>query len=397
MRVTINEMMVKNTRESLGQSFIRDDKVIGFALRTTANGFKSFIAEGRVKGQMRRFVIGPADRLTVVEARAKARTILADMTAGVDPQTARKASRERSMTLGVMLDEYLEARSVKASSATRYRGAIQRTLGDWLDKPIAEITPAMVRLRYETLCKRSISDANNAMRVLRAVSRRAMVVLPERPDGTPAIKAIPTAGIAGVWETLERRSTLLEPDEVGRWLQGVERIGSERSRRALTTLLLTGLRVQEALGLQWEQVDEGKRRLTIADSKTGEFTKIIGPNLATMFAEWRTGSGSGLVFGVGDLRSALNIVVKNGGKAIIPHDLRRTYASFAERAGIPFTTLKVLLNHSTNANVTMGYVRVNETDLLHWANVVEARILAAAHDKVVVPFIRQGERSGVSS
>jgi integrase len=280
---------------------------------------------------------------------------------------------------------------VKASSAKRYRGAVQRTLGDWLDKPIVEITPAMVRLRYEALSKRSVSEANNAMRVLRAVSRRAAIVLPERADGTPAIKAIPTTGIAGAWATLERRDTLLEPDEVGPWLRSVEKVASERSRRALTTLLLTGLRVQEALGLQWEQVNEDKRRLTITDSKTGAFTKVIGPRLASMFAEWRSSTsslgGKGLVFGgVNDLRAALDSVVKNGGKAITPHDLRRTFASFAERAGIPFTTLKVLLNHSTNANVTMGYVRVNETDLLHWANEVETRILAAGREDNVIPL-----------
>jgi integrase len=388
MRVTITESIVKNTKEG----FIRDDRVIGFALRVTVSGFRSFVAEGRVKGLMRRFVIGPADRFTVAEARAKARQILADMSRGVDPQTARKASRERSMTLGVMLDDYLEARSVKASTAQRYRGAVQRTLGDWLNKPIAEITPAMVRLRYETLSKRSISEANNAMRVLRAVSRRAAIVLPERADGTPAIKAIPTTGIAGAWETLERRNTLLEPAEIGPWLQGVEKVASERSKRALMTLLLTGLRIQEALGLQWKQVDEGRRRLTITDSKTGGFAKLIGPRLADMFAAWRlSGNQSGLVFeGVNDLRAALDSVVKNGGKAITPHDLRRTYASFAERAGIPFTTLKVLLNHSTRGNVTMGYVQVNETDLLHWASVVEAKILQQAQDEgehgVIVPL-----------
>ena len=65
MRVTITEAIVKNTN---GEGFIRDDRVIGFGLRTTASGFKSFIVEGRVKGQTRRFVIGPADRLTVAEA-----------------------------------------------------------------------------------------------------------------------------------------------------------------------------------------------------------------------------------------------------------------------------------------------------------------------------------------
>jgi integrase len=74
---------------------------------------------------------------------------------------------------------------------------------------------------------------------------------------------------------------------------------------------------------------------------------------------------------------------------VTPHDLRRTFASFAERAGAPFTTLKVLMNHSTRGDITMGYVRPSEADLLHWAGVIEATILAAGADAEVVSFARR--------
>jgi integrase len=375
MRRTITEALVKKALPG----FIRDDRVIGFGLRTTKGGSKSFIAEARVAGRVRRFAIAPVDRLTVAEARDEARKILADMSKGVDPQLARRAKRERAKTLGEMLDDYLDAKAVKASTATKYRGVLRRTLSDWLKKPIAEITRDMVRVRYEQLAKRSVSEANNAMRVLRAVSRRAEIVLPNRADGSPAMRGVATTALRGAWRALERRTRVLEPQEIGAWLKGVDSLRSERSRRALKTLLLTGLRVQEALGLSWQHVEEDKQRLVIADSKTGSFVKIIGPRLSAMLAEWREDAKSGLVFdGVNDLRSALMSVEREGGKATTPHDLRRTFASFAERAGAPFTTLKVLLNHSTRADVTMGYVWPSEEDLRHWAAVVETALHAAA-------------------
>ena len=173
----------------------------------------------------------------------------------------------------------------------------------------------------------------------------------------------------------------------------MDSLRSERSKRALKTLLLTGLRVQEALGLSWRNVEEDKRRLIISDSKTGGFVKIIGPRLSAMLAEWREDSKSGLVFeGVNDLRAALASVERAGGKAITPHDLRRTFASFAERAGAPFTTLKVLLNHSTRADVTMGYVRPSEEDLRHWAGVIETALLAVAEGGEVVRLPARGGR-----
>jgi integrase len=389
MRRTITEAVVRKA----SPGFIRDDRLVGFGLRTTKGGAKSFIAEARVAGRVRRFAIAPADRLTVAEARDEAREILADMSKGVDPQLARRAKRERAKTLGEMLDDYLDAKGVKASTAIKYRGVVRRALGDWLKKPIAEITLDMVRVRYEQLAKRSVSEANNSMRVLRAVSRRAEIVLPNRADGSPAMKGVATTALRGGWRSLERRTRVLEPQEIGAWLKGVDGLLSERSKRALKTLLFTGLRVQEALGLSWRDVEEDKRRLIVGNSKTGGFVRIIGPRFSAMLAEWREDSKSGLLFeGVNDLRAALSSVERAGGKAITPHDLRRTFASFAERAGAPFTTLKVLLNHSTRADVTMGYVRPSEEDLRHWAAIVEAALLAAAERGEVVQLPPRGEQ-----
>jgi integrase len=388
VRTTITEALARGAKPG----FIRDDRVVGFALRTTASGFKSFVVEARVSGRVRRFTLSPADRSTVAEARAQARQVLAGMVRGRDPAVARRAKRERSRTLEQMLDEYIAARQVKAATASRYRGALRRACGDWLDKPIADINPAQVRVRYEEIAKRSIGEANNFARTLRAVSRRAAVVLPDRADGSAAMKTIPTASLQGAWRTLDRRTNVLEPSEIGPWLKGVEGLHSDRSKRALLTLLLTGLRAQEALQLDWRDVDEDRRRLIIADSKTGGFTKVIGPRLAAWLTTWRDGRVKGALFGVNDLRAALEQVEKAGGKAITPHDLRRTFASFAERAGAPITTLKVLMNHSTRGDITMGYVRPSEADLLHWAERIEGAILRAADSGKVIPFgVAQGQ------
>jgi hypothetical protein len=115
MRTTITEALVKSAKPG----FIRDDRVIGFGLRTTPSGFKSFVVEARVSGRVRRFTLSPADRSTVAEARAQARQVLSGMVRGRDPQMARKGKRERSRTLAAMLHEYIEARNVKATAFLR--------------------------------------------------------------------------------------------------------------------------------------------------------------------------------------------------------------------------------------------------------------------------------------
>src|SRR5262249_14729194 len=161
------------------------------------------IVESRVSGRMRRFTVGPVERFSVSEARLRARALLAEMHDGKDPQVKRRATRQRSDTLTTMLEAYILAKRVKDTTAEKYRAQMRRNLSDWMEKPLGEISPQMVRLRYEAILKRSISEANGTMRALRAVCRRAIKVLPDRVDGTPMMKVVPTVSLEGEWKTLD--------------------------------------------------------------------------------------------------------------------------------------------------------------------------------------------------
>lgn len=378
-RKRITEDAVKRALPARTTSFLRDDRQVGFGLRVTPNGAKSFIVEGRVNGRMRRFTVGSAERFTVNEARGKAKKLLADMHDGLDPQLTKKSVRQRSDTLKAMVEAYISAKDLKAATAKQYRALVGRNLADWLEKPVIDITPQMVLLRYEAICRRSISEANGTMRVLRAVCRRAKKALPERADGSALMKVVPTETLSGGWRSLGRKTTLLQPEELPAWWAAVGFLKSDASRRALHSLLLTGLRVSELLGLNWSDFDHANRRLIIRDSKTGAFAKVIGPELASWLGRWRSDDQLTPVFGVYDLRTALARVSLLGGKRITPHDLRRTYLTFGERAGAPMVVLKRLANHSTRGDVTSGYVLPSDTDLRYWAARIEREILSAAH------------------
>jgi Arm DNA-binding domain len=81
-RTQITEDLVRRTVATGKTYFIRDVKPVGFALRVTEAGAKSFIVEARVNGKPCRFTIAPADRTTVQEARREAKTLLARHPAG---------------------------------------------------------------------------------------------------------------------------------------------------------------------------------------------------------------------------------------------------------------------------------------------------------------------------
>jgi integrase len=334
------------------------------------------------------------ERFTVAEAREKARALLHAMASGQDPQIERRAARERSGTVRELLEDYIAVRStrqdrpLRASTAKKYREVLRRCVSDWLDRPLSNITGDMVAARYEELLTRSTSDANNAMRVLRAVSRRAMRVLPLKPDGTRLIVEPATTVLNGQWAIIRRRTSVLEPAELPAWWDAAKKLRSSHSSRALQLLLLTGLRSSEALQLDWGDIDTYGRRLRVRQSKTTEFTKPIGPALARMLDDWRPDRAKGRVFAVKDLRAALISVAARGGKLITPHDLRRTFLSFGERCKLPTKTMKVLVNHATGDDVTAGYVQVAEEDLLRAAATIEASILTAAEGAQVVPLRR---------
>jgi hypothetical protein len=90
----------------LGQTFLRDDVIRGFALRLIATGAKSFVFEGRIKGRMRRFTIGRYPDLTVAIARQKALEIRAAIGRGEDPAEARVVER-RELSFAELAERYL--------------------------------------------------------------------------------------------------------------------------------------------------------------------------------------------------------------------------------------------------------------------------------------------------
>jgi len=90
MRIEITDAFVENVASPSGQQIIyRDSRLVGFGLRVTPLGSKSYIVERRVNGPNRRLTIGRADLFSVEEARQEALQLLRQMISGVMPLTLR--------------------------------------------------------------------------------------------------------------------------------------------------------------------------------------------------------------------------------------------------------------------------------------------------------------------
>ena len=151
-----------------------DTGVKGFGVRVTPKGKITFVVQGRIgSAKEARITIGPYGVFTVDQARDEAREHLRSMRRGIDPRDLRRRSE---------MDRHVE-----------------QVFAAWKDKPIASITPADCRKRYEEMAMKGLRGkgpapalAGIAMTTLRTLVNFAADEY-KRLDGAPIIEHNPVA------------------------------------------------------------------------------------------------------------------------------------------------------------------------------------------------------------
>lgn len=338
-------------------------------LRVTATGHRSFILLHKdLGGTVRRLTLGSFPAMGVVAARKAAAKALAEYLDGGDPMEAKRKAKVEALTLGQLLDRYIESRSLKESTKADYRKRLELGFEDWSNRPASKITEAMILRRHKALTTRGPTLANGCFRVLRATLRYGVAV--------GALEADPVAVLskARMWHPPKRCSRIIASEDLGGWVRAVAALPSVKDRALLHLLLFSGLRVGEAVGLRWADVDLAKKLLTARDTKNHRdhelpLAEALLPHLRALRGE--TG-GTPYLFTEdgakpwGHPRYAIERAVKATGIEFAAHDLQRTFATIGEAVGLSTTLIKRLLNHVTDNEVTSGYIRT-ETDTLRVA------------------------------
>lgn len=173
-----------------GQVIYWDTELVGFGLLVGARQ-KSFVLERRIKGRSRRITLGRIGQVTLQKAKQDAEQLIGEMAGGIDPVARERAQTAGGMTLDAAWTLYKESmRKLGRSPATLadYQHKIDCHLSDWLDLPLASITPKMCHDRHTKIGGKSGEAspymANGVVRVLRAIwrrTRRQHRELPEPP------------------------------------------------------------------------------------------------------------------------------------------------------------------------------------------------------------------------
>ncbi len=341
-----------------------DTEVSKLICRVSPTGNKSFcVLKRTANGKLQRVTLGKFPDVSVSEARKMAQSALTGLAQGINPTEKKRTDRVKKMTLSELMAKYIEQKGLKLSSGTAadYQKKLNEGFPDWLDKPVNTITREMVAARHKNLPGNSVTK-DNKMRILRLLMRYALALKIIEESPTDILKKSELA----LWSKPTRKSRIIPADSLKDWYEAVLQLTNPKAKTYLLLLLYTGLRANEALHLEWKNVDFKNDNLTVMDTKNhSNFTTYIPIQLKPYLRNLFEVTGGNLYVFPGDNadgvmaipRWPLDQVTLKTGVEFSSHDLRRTFATIAEASLLPETIIKRLLNHTTDNCVTGGYIR----------------------------------------
>jgi integrase len=359
-----------------GQKLHWCSSLSGFGVRVTATGAKSYVVQGRIKGtgKERRYTIGPCHLLDYAEARKRALDRLSEMHDGKDPQAEKRKRQAQTLTLRDVMEDYIENKRTKhgplrPSSKDDIEKCVTKSLADWADKPVVNITRDACTKRFRELSETAPAQANQVFRNLRALLNWARETN-MAPDGSyPILPINPVVQTFNSvkWNAEEAREEIIPLHKMGEvWQLLTTRTDTERFHPAdacaahlVMFLILTGARIGEGSKLRWEHVnlDDEVPSFTFAETKnhnvvTVPMSRQLHVLLSARYAarrgnqEYVFPSRAGAKVGhMQDARGTMRMVSEVAGLHLHNHDLRRTFIAIAVECKVELWKGELLTNH----------------------------------------------------
>lgn len=395
MKKALSKRDLDNLQPKKNAYTVWDPDLPGFGVRVLANGTKSFAVKVRVgRGRLapqRWISIGLYGRLTLENARAEARAILARALIGQEPAPRAKVTEIDVMTVNDLCDKWLETGALRSRALGKRFGAMRDPKNIAIDRGRidAHIRPLIGRVRLNELQRRHITGMRDEI-ARGATSKREWT----KPRG----KRIVTGGDGTATRTVRLASSILSfgvregllpanpalgvetaPDKnrdrflseaeakrLGEAMRFVEDQGAHPYGVAIIRLLaMSGARKSEIEGLKWSDIDEGTGYLRLAKTKTGARLIPMTAPMRAILKSIEPVKGTEFVFPAQTLTAPFHGVPQVWNKVreaadlqdLRLHDLRHSAASFALANGVPLEVIGRLLGH-TDLKTTRRYAHL---------------------------------------
>lgn len=184
-------------------------------------------------------------------------------------------------------------------------------------------------------------------------------------EGTPN----PTYNIERFKE--EKRDRYVTPEELPRLVEAIEKESNQSARFAIWLYLLTGLRKDEVLTLQWSDIDMNRQELVREETKNGKkhYLPLSAAAVSLINLIPRCDDNPYLIVGKLQGQHLVNIDkawqrVRKAAEIedVRIHDLRRTVGSWLAQSGNSLHLIGKVLNHS-NTSTTAIYARFGQDNV----------------------------------
>jgi integrase len=393
------------------QALLSDATVPGLKVRVTASGSKAFVFERKSAGRSTRMTIGSVDTWTIEQARNKARQLAVAMDAGEDPRAAEKTAQRGALTVGQVWALYVadrkahwgdrhlaeHLRMVQSGGEKPKRGkALKQPDGERVEVltqpgilhpltsvPLRDLNDERVEAWATGEAARRPTQARLATRMLKAF----LVWCTEQTD----LRALVPQG-AGVAKTRRTRDALGKPgvakgslrrEHLKPWFDAVQTMSNQVASAYIQTALLTGARPNEALGIEWADIDWKWASVQVRDKVEGDRVIPLTPYLGDLL--WGLPRTGKRVFAtakgkpIAPPRKAFVAACKVAG---VPyptfHGLRRSFKSLTEWLDIPAGVVAQIMGHKPSATAEKHYTE-RPLDLLRvHHDAIEAWVLDQA-------------------
>jgi integrase len=373
--IVLTDAKIKALRPpASGQAEIIDKAVPGLRVRIGVSGAKSFVLRKRVAGKYRNITLGRySERLTLADARKKARTLLSDIEIKADPITAIPQPRKRmpsGYTVRALWPDYKRAKADRRSIREIERVFNRHILPEFGDRAADGITRAEITTFIDDIAGRSPVMARNVLAYFSSFYGWALPRL-DRLPGNPCRDA-------GRPAAPKARDRVLSHAEVG-VLWGVLETEGPPFGPAIQLLMLTGQRRNEVFNADRAEFDLERALWTIPRERAKNGVTHLVPLSALALSivkslladhksdklipargNWDVGP-SGFSKAIARLRDGLAERVNDTVPHWTLHDLRRTLATGMQRLGVRLEVTEAVLNHvsGTRSGIVGVYQRHN--------------------------------------
>ncbi|CAN5908446.1 tyrosine-type recombinase/integrase [soil metagenome] len=365
--------------------------------------FATFIARARVGGVRRDVTIGHwgragagenhAERWTEARARKEAMRLLGSMSSGKDPVTVKTSADSVTLRYGLELHisqmragQNRRQKPCSPTSIRKFEKEVPYHLGDWLDRPIVELTSEELqkvceRIEANTVAmagavnKPGVAQANKIIAHVSAIWNALHKRDPKLPNGLPGSN--PAMRVQQ--KALKARDTRINDGEFVEWHTKVLAIENPIRRDLQLVSLFTGIRTDGIRNLRWDDVDFDDDLIHVVHAKgdkpytvpmVATVRKIIEQRQRDNISAFEAfGGDAGFVFpsisrdgkrvqAVAEVKERRNVLDKKGEVVLdadgepervqhLPgiHANRRTFNSIAIEIGIPREPRERLMNH----------------------------------------------------